>query len=74
MYKFIVDPGHGWLKVPLNEIHGLKFSSYSFRDNKYAYLEEDVDAGIFISARGLTEHDWEVVQVDSFDRSMRRLV
>ena len=54
VYTFITDPGHGWLQVPLEDVHALgiadKISRYSYVDQKFAYLEEDVDAGRFIEA------------------------
>ena len=53
MYQFISDNGHGWLRVPLKEIQGLEFSSFSYMDKDYAYLEEDSDATDFMVAKGL---------------------
>jgi hypothetical protein len=48
-YTFYSDPGHAWLRVPLSEITAeMGISAYSYRDNKYAYLEEDCDAYKFI--------------------------
>lgn len=48
------DPGHAWLAVKLDEIKMLgiqtDISSYSYVKGKTAYLEEDCDAGKFISA------------------------
>ena len=62
-YAFIEDPGHAWLKVPLGELVQLnvheKISSYSFMDRQFAYLEEDVDAGIFIRARAGLPTDYQ---------------
>ena len=60
-YKFIESPGHGWLRVPLREIIQLgiaeKITAYSYMDNQFAYLEEDIDAGVFIRARiGLPDY------------------
>ena len=43
------DPGHGWVRVSIGLLHGLKIaediSSYSYRRDDYAYLEEDCDLG-----------------------------
>lgn len=55
-FKFISDPGHGWLKVPrhlLNE-YGIssKISEYSYQSYNDVYLEEDCDASLFV-----TEHE-----------------
>jgi hypothetical protein len=45
----IIDPGHAWLRVPLVEIAQLgiedQISAYSFINGRFAYLEEDSDAG-----------------------------
>lgn len=53
-YQFFNDPGHGWLKVSIAEIKTLgiadKISSYSYRTKNYAYLEEDCDYSIFVTA------------------------
>lgn len=51
---YIADPGHGWLRVPLVDIATLgvetTISSCSFIDSRYAYLEEDADAAIYLAA------------------------
>jgi hypothetical protein len=43
------DPGHGWVRVSVGLLHGLKIaddiSCYSYRRDDYAYLEEDCDLG-----------------------------
>lgn len=63
--KFWEDPGHGWLQVPLplleqlKEDHGLKISSYSYRDSNYGYLEEDCDLTAFINC--LPEFEWKTL-------------
>jgi hypothetical protein len=53
-YMFHTDPGHGWLQVPLSEVKALhiEVSRYSYRDDKFAYLEEDCDAPKFMKAMG----------------------
>ncbi len=50
MYIFFMDPGHGWLRVLRTEIEPIKdkISSYSYMRGKYVYLEEDIDAPIFL--------------------------
>jgi|TARA_Y100000310_G_scaffold327827_1_gene394771 hypothetical protein len=55
--KFHIDPGHGWLEVPLALViaAGLtaeSFSRYSYRDRDgdTLYLEEDCDAAKFDTA------------------------
>jgi len=42
-YTFFTDPGHGWLRVQLDELDGFEPSAYSYLDDTYAYLEEDCD-------------------------------
>lgn len=50
-YRFISDPGHGWLEVPLAELRALgianAISPYSYVSGSMAYLEEDCDASLF---------------------------
>ena len=52
--NFHEDPGHGWLAVPLDELMELgiasKISTYSYFKTGIVYLEEDLDAGIYIDA------------------------
>lgn len=53
-FRFISDPGHGWLEVPMQliEVLGIKskISAYSYRKGDLAYLEEDCDAAEFMQA------------------------
>lgn len=57
-YTFYSDPGHGWLKVDLKDLINLgildQISNFSYaRKGKKSisvYLEEDMDAGIFLKA------------------------
>ena len=52
-YDMYHDPGHGWLKVPIRYLSVLgivdKVSQYSYCKGGFAYLEEDCDAGLFLS-------------------------
>ena len=52
--NYYQDPGHGWVRVSMGLLHGLKIaediSSYSYRRNDYAYLEEDCDLSRLIAA------------------------
>lgn len=54
-YHFFSDPGHGWLQVPIRELHTLdifdRISGFSYRNGNYAYLEEDDDASLFIRTK-----------------------
>ena len=61
-YGFFSDPSHGWLKVSIEELIQLNICvlisgfSYISADRKHAYLEEDLDAQIFINAALIA--DW----------------
>lgn len=65
-YKFITDPGHGWLVVPLAEVRasGAKISAYSYIRGNMAYLEEDCDAGAFTDTlpAGSFKINWEYIE------------
>ena len=54
-YKFVEDPGHGWLEVQVSEIDRLgiggQISRYSYVNNGRAYLEEDCDFAVFMAAK-----------------------
>lgn len=53
-FNFHSDSGHGWLAVPLSLLKGLgiekKITRCSYMRGKTAYLEEDLDAGLFLNA------------------------
>jgi hypothetical protein len=52
--RFISDPGHGWLEVPIAELDALgirkDITRYSYMKGKMAYLEEDKDATTYLNA------------------------
>ncbi len=52
--NFYQDPGHGWVRVSMGLLHGLKIaheiSPYSYRREDYAYLEEDCDLSRLLTA------------------------
>ncbi len=54
-YDFYSDPSHGWLKVPIAELKRLgianKISRCSYMRGKFAYLEEDADATLFVNTK-----------------------
>jgi len=54
-YLRITTLCHSWLRVPLSELEQLgineKISGYSYKDNLYAYLEEDDDEMMFREAK-----------------------
>lgn len=53
-FDYIHDPGHGWVKVPVNLLVTLgihdQVSHFSYYRNAFAYLEEDSDAALFFNA------------------------
>jgi len=52
--NYYQDPGHGWVRVSVGLLHGLKIagdiSPYSYRREDYAYLEEDCDLSHLLTA------------------------
>jgi len=60
-YTFYFDPSHAWLAVPLQEFldSGAEVSRYSYVCTKrgMVFLEEDLDAGRFLNAKGLIGED-----------------
>jgi hypothetical protein len=76
--RWFVDPGHGWLRVPLVSCEGLRFSEYSYIDRAggWLYLEEDCDAGVWLRAHDLRGSSFGVVDFegDCFVRLLPRLV
>ena len=70
-YKYLQSPNHGWLVVPLTEAHafefkeGTEFSRFSFQDESYAYLEEDLDMYRFLKERGEEGVDYVIREVQT---------
>ena len=66
-YRFIEDPGHGWLEVQVSEIQrlgvGQKISRYSYLKGDRAYLEEDCDLSVFMKAKEQAGEPVEMVRV-----------
>jgi hypothetical protein len=50
MFKFISDPGHGWLEVNLKDFPFAQRSAtgFGFKNGDFIYLEEDVEANDFL--------------------------
>jgi len=75
-YRYIIDPGHGWLEVPQPEIAALniedKISAFSYisEDGQTVYLEEDCDLSIFLIAMRQNFDIVEVYQDDTFVRAL----
>ena len=57
--RWIVDPGHAWLRVPYRLCESLPISEFSFHDDdrKVAWLEQDEDAGLFLDTYGVSGRD-----------------
>ena len=77
--RFIHDPSHGWLEVPMKDIRALGIrciiSSFSFIDAGNAYLEQDGDVGVYFRAverHGIPPPEVTPVYVEKFDRDKRR--
>lgn len=71
---WIIDPGHGWLRVPLVSAEGLPISTYSYVDGRggWLYLEEDCDAGVWLRAHGERADRFPVNYLD-VDAPLRNL-
>lgn len=71
--RWVVDPGHGWLRVPAVSAEGLTFSRYSYRNpsGSWLYLEEDCDAGVWLRAHGFTGDMFPVRVVEKGDAACR---
>jgi len=56
------DPGHGWGRVPRKRLQRLgiadRISSFSYQNGANAFLEEDCDLGVLITA--LRERGYEI--------------
>jgi len=61
-FVFYADPGHAWMKVKRAELEYLgikdRITSYSYQRGDDVFLEEDLDAGIFIKA--MRERGFEI--------------
>ena len=61
-YAFYSDLDHGWLKVSIEEInqlaitHDISASSFISACGKYAFLDKNTDAKIFVQA--ILDADW----------------
>lgn len=50
VFKFISDPGHGWLEVSLKDFPFAQRSAtgFGYKNGDFIYLEEDVEANDFL--------------------------
>jgi hypothetical protein len=69
---FYSDPAHGWLRVKLSELEDLgltKFiSEFSYKNGKYAYLEEDRDANLFVKVKGKNNVQLRLKQSNGYSK------
>lgn len=76
-YRFIADPGHGWLEVTRAEINRLciedQISAYSYQRGDMAYLEEDCDATVFIRAKESRAEPVQFVEIYQENTFVRNL-
>jgi len=74
-YKAYSDDAHGWLRVPRTKLKNLglldKISSLSYEDDNYIYLEEDLDAGIFLNTQ--KDEDIEIEEEYCTESPIRKL-
>ena len=78
-YRFITDPGHGWLEVPRAELDALgirhSISEYSYQSGELVYLEEDCDFARFAAAKASRAEPvqyTELYQENTFVRNLPR--
>jgi hypothetical protein len=67
-YTFHNDPGHGWLEVPKSDLEQIgvteQITPFSYQDEQNAYLEEDLDADVFIKAAKIA--GWQLELKDRY--------
>ena len=65
-YRYVTDPGHGWLEVPRAELKRLGIehliSPYSYQKGEFAYLEEDCDYTVFEIEKQNRKEQFKVVR------------
>jgi len=77
---FYSDPAHGWLEVPISLIDDLgiggNISQYSYIKGDRAYLEEDCDLSLFMTAYqakgGQVKFNEVYTNHDSWIRNLKR--
>jgi hypothetical protein len=66
-FRFISDPGHGWLEVPVDLVDRAgvigAVSKYSYHKGDLLYLEEDCDASRFLQALKKQGVNYEIEEV-----------
>lgn len=58
-YRYVNDPGHGWVGVPKSELNRLgiadQISTYSYVEGETVWLEEDCDLTRWVNCHGVTD-------------------
>ena len=76
-YRYITDPGHGWIEVSRAEIDALgirhSISEYSYQRADMVYLEEDCDAALFIRAKAARNEPVQYVEIHQENTFVRNL-
>lgn len=74
--EYHMDAAHGWLKVPKRMVPTIArkmFSSYSYQDRQYLYLEEDCDMPKFLQTMENHGIPVQITDVDDGSESRIRL-
>lgn len=76
-FNFIFDAGHGWLEVSERTLASVglsegDFSAYSYREGDKLYLEEDLDAMVFLRAWEAEHGEPSIREIDHGDYSRVR--
>ena len=75
-FRFISDPGHGWLEVPISFVRAMgiasKVSAYRYRKGDMAYLEEDCDAYLLLQELKRQNINYELDEVYQDPTPIRR--
>ena len=74
LIEYIQDPSHGWIKVPKNLCDGLKFSEFSYQFGSSYFLEEDLDASIFLDRLDQNQIKYEFKEIILNDLSSIRKI
>lgn len=81
-FTFFTDPGHGWLAVSYSDVLAagldlINFSRYSYAKGQTLFLEEDLDAGVFLKAWTNVGLKYKLTEIndnrESFVRNLNRI-
>jgi hypothetical protein len=75
--NFYQDPGHGWLQVHHRHIKELNLQDditpYSYIDERYVYLEEDLDACVFMQKAKVAGYTITYTEIHQENTPIRRM-